>query len=157
MNLRLFKQSDLENIIALFTDSIHSLTSQHYDAVQQAAWAPQPPDLSEWQVRMSILTTLVAEVDNRLAGFLSFEWNGHIDLLYISPHIARQGIASVLYHEAEHQLITNGATELFTEASLVAAPFFAKHGFQIIEEQHVDRRGVTFRRYAMRKHLPELK
>ncbi|PAM07785.1 GNAT family N-acetyltransferase, partial [Acinetobacter baumannii] len=40
---------------------------------------------------------------------------------------------------------------LFTEASLVAKPFFLRHGFSVVEEQNVSRGGVMFRRYAMRK------
>ena len=153
MHIRIAKPGDLENIVSLFGDSIHELAAQHYDEAQRAAWAPATPDLAEWRQRLSALTTLVAEDDGRLAGFLSFENDGHIDLLYTAPHSARRGVASALYREAEHQLLTLGAKRLFTEASLVAAPFFTRQGFHVVEEQRVERRGLVFRRYAMHKSL----
>lgn len=79
--------------------------------------------------------------------------NRHIDLLYTSPARSRRGIASALYSQAETALISHGATEIFTEASLVARPFFKRHGFKVSEEQLVRREGMTFRRFGMRKAI----
>ncbi|EIT68592.1 GNAT family N-acetyltransferase [Hydrocarboniphaga effusa] len=153
MQIRLSQADDVENIVQLFGDSIHGLARQHYDEAQRAAWAPRSPDLAEWTQRLSTLTTLVAEDAGQLAGFLSFEDDGHVDLLYVAPHAARRGVASALYREAEHRLIALGAKRLYTEASLVAAPFFTRQGFHVVEEQRVERRGLVFRRYAMHKPL----
>jgi putative acetyltransferase len=137
----------------VFTSSVHALAVTHYSAEQRRAWAPIPPDMEEWRVRFSGLHTLVAEDEGSYLGFLSFEPNGHIDLLYTAPHAARRGVASALLREAVARLSAAGETsELFTEASLVAAPFFSAHGFVITEEQNVVMRGVSFRRFAMRRH-----
>ena len=106
MNLRPYKSSDLESVAHLFTASIHGLAIGHYDASQRAAWAPQPPDLSEWDERLNGLHTVVAENDdNELAGFLSYAMNGYIGLLYVSPRYPRRGVASLLYHEIESTLL----------------------------------------------------
>jgi len=59
----------------------------------------------------------------------------------------------LLYREIESALLLAGIKALFTEASLVARPFFRRQGFLIVEEQIVSRRGVAFRRYAMRKSI----
>lgn len=157
MIIRPYTPADLEPVARLFTASVHEVAASHYDAQQRAAWAPQPPDLAVWQKRLAPLTTLVAELvaeeNSRLAGFLSYEDDGHIDLLYTAPGSTRTGVASRLYHEAETGLAEAGATELFTEASLVARPFFERQGFEVTEEQNVTRNGVSFRRFAMRKRL----
>jgi putative acetyltransferase len=153
MQIRPSAPSDLKGIVSLFGDSIHGLAVQHYNEAQRAAWAPPSPDLVEWKQRLSALTTLVAEDNGRLAGFLSFERNGHIDLLYTAPHAARRGVASALYRESERRLIALGTELLFTEASLVAAPFFIRQGLHVVEEQQVERRGLVFRRFAMQKAL----
>lgn len=155
MIIRNSESRDLEAIVAVFGASIHGLATQHYDDAQLAAWAPRSPDLAEWRQRLATLKTLVAEDHARqLMGFLSFEPDGHIDLLYTAPHAARRGVASALYRAAEHRLLALGVERLFTEASLVAAPFFAAQGFHVVEEQRVERRGLVFRRYAMHKTLP---
>jgi putative acetyltransferase len=144
---------DVGAIAALFTASVHELAAAHYDAAQRTAWAPQPPDLGHWRERLANLQTLVAECGSRMAGFISYAPDGHIDLLFTSPAYARQGIATLLYHRAELALCESGVRHLFTEASLVARPFFERQGFRVTQEQLVDLRGAQFRRFAMSKLL----
>ena len=154
VKLRPYKSSDLESVASLLTASIHGLAINHYDATQRAAWATQPPDMNEWDKRLSGLHTVVAESnDNELAGFLSYAMNGYIGLLYVSSRYPRRGVASLLYREIESALLFAGVEALFTEASVMARPFFQRQGFLIVEEQIVRRRGVAFRRYAMRKSI----
>ncbi|HMN45394.1 MAG TPA: GNAT family N-acetyltransferase [Povalibacter sp.] len=151
--IRPYRESDVEAVALLFTDSVHRLAGSHYDASQRAAWAPCPPDLNSWTRRLAHLKTLVAEVDGKIAGFISYEQNGHIDLLYTSSVYSRRGIASALCGEVEEKLLRDGTSALSTEASLVARPFFEHRGFQVTEEQCVQVHGVAFRRYAMKKPL----
>lgn len=153
VTVRPYREPDIATLAALFTESVHTLASAYYDESQLAAWAPRPPDLPMWRHRLSSVRTLVAEVDAHPVGFISYEENGHIDLLYTSPAHARMGIATTLYSHTEALLIAHGVTEAFTEASLVARPFFERRGFEVTEEQYVQFRGVTFQRFAMRKAL----
>ncbi|MGQ0556383.1 MAG: GNAT family N-acetyltransferase [Nitrospiraceae bacterium] len=151
--IRQYRESDVETLALLFTDSVHNLASSHYDANQRAAWAPRPPELNGWMARLACLRTLVAETDMKIAGFVSYEQSGHIDLLYTSPAYSRRGVALALYFEAEANLASNGISKLFTEASLVARPFFERCGFHVVEEQYLQIRGVTIRRQVMQKSL----
>lgn len=153
--IRPYRESDLAAVVALFTDSVHGLACEHYDAAQLAAWAPRPPALDHWRERLSGRKTLVAEMDAKLAGFITYEEDGHVDLLYVSPAYSRAGIASALLRKAEDVLASAGASELFTEASKTARPFFERHGFRVTEEQNVELRGAVFRRYAMRKTVAQ--
>lgn len=155
--IRQYREADAEAVAVLFTESVHRLACSHYDEAQLAAWAPRPPDLRSWSARLSLSKTLVAEVNLQLAGFVSYEQNGHIDLLYVSPEHARRGVASMLYRQAEVALIAGEVAEIFTEASLVARPFFERCGFRVAEEQCVQRRGLAFHRYGMRKSLTHAK
>lgn len=54
----------------------------------------------------------------------------------------------------ELALAPSGIAARYTEASLVARPFFARHGFRVVEEPVGVRRGVAFRRFAMQKSIP---
>ncbi len=153
MKIRPYRDADLDSVVQLFTESVHAVAAAHYDSIQCAAWAPEKPDLHAWRDRLSSLHVLVAEKGGQLAGFIGYEQDGHIDLLYTSPLFTRRGVASVLYQHVEFALESAGVGELFTEASLAARPFFERHGFTVTEEQIVERRGVSFRRFAMRKAL----
>lgn len=153
MKIRLYTTAELDAVIQVFTDAVHVLTTHEYDEAQRAAWAPRPPDISTWHERMQQLQTWVAIDDNRVTGFISCEMNGHIDLLYVSPLYARRGIASAMYQCAETNLALSGVTTLFTEASLVARPFFERFNSIVMQEQEVSRRGASFRRFIMRKRL----
>ena len=101
--------------------------------------------------RHRVETAHLADVGGRLCGFVSCTGDGHIDLLYTAPEQARRGVASLLLQHAEAHMRACGAAAFHTEASLVAQPFFARHGYVVVEEQFVQRQGVGFRRYAMRK------
>lgn len=153
MRIRTYAVSDLPDVVALFTASVHELAQSHYDAAQRDAWAPREPELHVWGERLRPLHILLAVDDGALCGFVGYEDDGHIDLLFTAPARARAGVASQLYVCAEQSLAASGATELTTEASELARPFFARHGFDVIETQIVQRQAGSLRRYAMRKRL----
>jgi len=153
MIIRPYQPHDLEPVTRVFTEAVHRLAANAYDDEQRDAWAPRPPDLEAWQVRLDELTTLVAEIDGQLAGFIAWEATGRIDLLFTAPGFERQGVASSLYQQAERAIERLGHSEIVTEASLVARPFFERQGFQAVEEQTVARRGVLFSRVLMKKQL----
>ena len=152
-NLRPYQPHDLPAIVALFQASISQLTTQHYDAAQRQAWAPEVADLTAWQTRFASLELLIAEDDKTIAGFIGFSLDGHIDLLYCAPSHARQGVASALYAAAEQRLREAGVHKLHTEASLVAQAFFASQGFSVQQAQTVTRGAVMLPRILMGKTL----
>ena len=153
ITLRDYQPSDLAAVAALFKASIHGLAAAHYDAAQRQAWAPEAADLQAWQVRLAGLQVRLAQDGGRLAGFIGFTADGHIDLLFSSPRYARQGVAAALYRDAEACLQRLGVGSIFTEASLTARPFFARQGFSVEQAQTVVRGTVTLQRFAMRKPL----
>lgn len=153
INIRKYQIQDLSPLVRVFTESVHELTATAYDETQRFAWASRMPQLDSWQQRLESLETLVAEEGEELAGFISYDQEGHIDLIFTAPDYARQGIASALYRKAEQNLAELGVTELYTEASVVARPFFESHGFHVKEEQRVTIRGNHLLRYVMGKSL----
>jgi len=152
INIRSAVENDLASIATLFTESIHGIASSSYNQEQLNAWAPHPPDLEQWQLRLSGCTTLVAEIEREPAGFISFTSTGHIEYLFTSPEFSRQGIASELYGVAYNMLRGKGIDKLTTAASLEARPFFERQGFQVIREETVIRSGVVLNRFYMECH-----
>lgn len=155
VDIRPYAAEDLAALVAVFTASVHELAARYYTPQQLEAWAPRPPELGPWIDRLQSLETVVATHGEALAGFISYSPNGHIDLLYTSPVCARRGVASALYRFAESALASLGASEILTEASLAARPFFEHFGFAVTAEDDVLLRDHAFRRYAMRKTVVE--
>lgn len=149
MHIRTSTDGDVPALVALFSDSVHQLAARSYTPAQLEAWAPESPDLAQWQLRLAPLTTLVAEGKGGLAGFISYSDRGHIEFLFTSPLSARQGVASSLYEAAEQSLRSRNIESLSTEASIEARPFFESRGFSIIEEQVAERNGVLLTRFLM--------
>jgi GNAT superfamily N-acetyltransferase len=153
MIVRRYEAGDFESVVTLFTDTVRHVNIRDYSPEQVAAWAPQPPDLVRWHQRIADLTLWIAELDGRLAGFCGLGAGGHVDLLYTDYRFQRQGVARCLYQQVEKEARQRGVRRLFTEASITARPFFEKMGFEVLREQSVELRGVTFQNYAMEKHL----
>jgi putative acetyltransferase len=153
MKTRLYEPTDLEQVIAVYCESIHSLAAPFYTSEQLAAWAPHNPDIGTWQQRLARLHTFVAEHDGTIAGFASYELDGHLDFLFTHSAFARQGVATRLYRRVESALRAAAVSRLFTEASLAARPFFEHCGFEIDAEEFVECRGNQLRRYKMYKEI----
>tara|TARA_Y100000748_G_scaffold234895_2_gene198857 strand:- start:2685 stop:3155 length:471 start_codon:yes stop_codon:yes gene_type:complete len=154
-SLRPACSADFDACIAVFQRAVAQLTDTHYDAAQRRAWAPPTPDRAVWHARLASLQLWLVERDQQVLGFIGYELSGHIDLLYCAPQAARQGVATRLYRHAEQQLSQAGVRRVWTEASLVAVPFFVRHGFVLRARQLVQRDGVGLLRCDMDKVLAE--
>ena len=153
MNERPYESTDLPRVIETYTASIRSLAAPYYTLEQIAAWAPVPPDVARWEVRLTHLHTIVAEADGMLAGFASYTLDGYLDFLFTHPAFARRGVASSLYHRVEAALHAVSIPKVTTAASLAARPFFDRNGFQLDREECIECRGAYLRRFAMHKQL----
>ena len=58
-----------------------------------------------------------------------------------------------LLSEIEQEARRLNLSQIFTEASITARPFFERHGFVLVARQEVHRRGETFINYRMAKPL----
>jgi putative acetyltransferase len=77
--------------------------------------------------------------------------DGLIDMAFVLPEMMGRGVASTLYASIEDHAVSSGLSELRTEASHLARPFFERHGWRVINAQTVDCNGVTLENYYMTK------
>jgi putative acetyltransferase len=153
LRTRPYAAADLEPLIALFRTSVRHLAGGDYTLGQVLAWAPDDIDPDGWRARLAASSTWVAAADGRMAGFISLEWDGHIDLLYIHPDFQSRGVASMLLWRLEASAEARGLVRLFTEASITAKPFFERRGFRVIAAQTVLRRGQALANFRMERRL----
>ena len=99
--LRPFLPADAPLLREIFRDSIEELTNDDYTEAQQEAWASVADDVGEFRNKLSGQLTLVATLEGSPVGFASLEGKDKIDMLYVHPSVAGQGVASMLVEALE--------------------------------------------------------
>jgi putative acetyltransferase len=151
--LRPFLAEDTPVLAAIFTASIEELTGDDYNETQQEAWASVAEDEEEFGKRLASELTLIATLQNSPVGFASLKGKDHIDMLYVHPGAAGQGVASVLCDALEKLAGARGATALTVDASDNAERFFAKRGYVGKQRNSVTINGEWLANTTMRKEL----
>lgn len=145
--------ADLPAMRDCFRAAVRELGAAHYDAAQRAVWAAAADDPQGWSGRMADESVLLAEQGAALLGLIAWRADGYIDMLYVAPAAARRGVARTLHTVCEQRLRAAGCAELFTDASLVAQPFFLDQGYELVAREVVRRGAVELPRARLRKIL----
>jgi putative acetyltransferase len=153
MQVREYRADDVPAIVALFRDTVRRVNSRDYSSEQVEAWAPDEIDVVAWAHRLARRFTVVAEIDDRVAGFADLEDDGHLDHLYVHADHQRRGVGRALLAVIEARSRLGGLPSLFTESSITARPFFERLGFVTLQEQVVECRGVEMVNFRMAKDL----
>jgi putative acetyltransferase len=152
--LRSASPEDFSALQQLYAAAVRGLAIEAYSPAQCEAWAAQALNNPQWPERLASAHVCLAEDENDvIAGFIAWNEEGHIDLLFTAPAHARSGVATWLYTHAEAALRAEGVSRLHTEASRLAQPFFSKHGFRIKAEESIVRNGESLQRFVMSKQL----
>ncbi len=153
MDIRTYSADRSDEIADLFHASVHAIEPAVYTPEEKAAWAPTPIDYGRWRVRLDEKRPFLAIIDDRVAGFIELEADGHIDCAYTHPDFQRRGVASALYAHLLKEAEARKLERLYVEASHVAKPFFEHRGFSVVKANHVDRNGVAMVNFTMETYL----
>lgn len=140
-------------LLQVFQSAIHETAARDYTAEQTAAWAPADINPGQWARQISVLKPFIAEMNGEIAGYADLQANGLIDHFYVAAHYARQGVATRLMQHIEAEARRLAISELTSEVSLTAEPFFTRFRFKVEKRQCPVRRGVTLQNALMRKNL----
>ncbi len=153
MIVRRFEPADAPKVCEIFFRSVREVASAKYDAAQVEAWAPSVPDPARWLERFRSYDSFVADEDGKAVGWIATTAEGYVDMLFCLPEAAGRGVASALYAAAERAALARGLPQLTAKASLLAEPFFKRHGWVVDEREVVVIGGVEIPRAAMSKRL----
>jgi putative acetyltransferase len=131
------------------------LTGDDYSEAQQQAWASAADDEEKFGKRLSSQLTLVATLQNAPVGFASLKGTGHIDMLYVHPGAAGQGVASMLSDALEKLAGGRGAKALTVDASDNAVEFFEKRGYVAKQRNTVAVNGEWLANTTLQKTLAD--
>ncbi|HEY0236591.1 MAG TPA: GNAT family N-acetyltransferase [Afipia sp.] len=129
VGLRPFLAADVSILAAIFAASVEGLTEDDYSEPQREAWAAVADDEVSLGKRLGAQLTLVATLQGSPVGFVSLKGTEELDMLYVHPGAARQGVATALCDAIEKLAAARGATQLKADASDTAEPFFAARGY----------------------------
>ncbi len=127
--LRPFLPADVPLLVEIFQASIEELTGEDYSESQQEAWAAKAED-EGFAGRLAQGLTLVATMEGSPVGFIAFKDNELIDLFYVHPAVAGQGVGAMLYDAVEKLAKARGASRLVADVSDTARLFFEQRGFE---------------------------
>ena len=127
--LRPMLPADVAILREIFRDSVEDLTADDYTEAQQEAWASVADDEKEFGKKLAGQLTLVATLSGSPVGFAALEGKDKIDMLYVHPAAAGQGIAAMLIDAMEKLAGGRGAAKLMVDASDTARGFFEKRGY----------------------------
>ncbi|MDP5274197.1 GNAT family N-acetyltransferase [Chengkuizengella axinellae] len=156
MKIEKYKETDINGIISLFYDTVHSVNAQDYSQEQLDVWAPKTDKESKLEIWKSSLNqniSYVAKINDTVVCFSDLTITGHLYRLYVHKNEQGKGIASALVDILEVEAKRRKIEEVDTEASITAKPFFERRGYVVIKSQTVERNHVELTNYKMVKKL----
>lgn len=139
--LRPFLPADTMALRELFAQSIEELTAEDYDEEHRVAWASAAADAEEFADKLQNMVTLIVQQDGEYMGFGSLKDGNIIEMLYVHPYYAGEGVGSALLNALETIAEARGAAALTADVSDTAVAFFEKRGYEATQRnsrQHDD-------------------
>ena len=98
--LRPYLPADVLLLAEIFRASVEELTAEDYSEAQRGVWAAAADDPA-FGARLAQELTLIATLGGSVVGFVSLKGADHLDLLYVHPAVAGQGIGALLCDAVE--------------------------------------------------------
>ncbi len=140
-------------LAAIFAAAVQELTGDDYSEAQQEAWAGAADDEAAFGKKLAGELTLIATLQNSPVGFASLKGADHIDMLYVHPSVAGQGIGAMLCDALEKLAAARGTKSLSVDASDNALDFFKKRGYVAKQRNSVTVNGEWLANTTMQKTL----
>jgi len=149
--IRTFQKEDLETVLQLFYETVHTVNARDYNELQLQAWAPKRLDRERWLQSLEKNICYVAGYRGVIVGFGDYNDEHYIDRLFTHKDYQGKGVASYILQKLEKEAVNLGHGDIYTEASITAKSFFERKGFICIKEQKKQHNGQIFINYVMKK------
>ncbi|MBO9501735.1 GNAT family N-acetyltransferase [Brevundimonas sp. A19_0] len=149
------REGDAEAMAGVYERAVRDIGARYYSAEQVVAWVGQGSRAERFRRKITDGRRGWVAVDqaNRVTGFADLEADGHIDLVYVDPAVAGQGVATLMLDELENAARSTGITRLFVEASEPARRMFERRGYTVTARRDFEIGGVAIHNYAMERTL----
>ena len=148
IEIRLYKSSDIDEVIQMFKDSISSACKNYYSA-QEIEARINALDRDKLQDRFLSSYSIVAVMDSIIVGFENIDIeNRYLDCLYVRPKFYRSGFATRICEELESKV----SGTISVHSSKTAKAFFLNRGYSLTAEQTVIRNEIKLTNYLLIKY-----
>lgn len=127
---------DSDVLADIMFDAVRNGDSR-YSEEQRAAWVPARRSGEAWVDRLRSQDIVLAEQDGEAVGFASLAGGGYVDFAYIRPKAQHSGLFRQLLSRLVERAVAKREPRLWTHASLMAEPAFAKFGFEVRKRERV--------------------
>ena len=149
--LRPYLPADAPPLREIFRDSIEELTAEDYSKTQREAWASAAADEAAFAKKLAGELTLVATLAGSPVGFASLAGGNAIDMLYVHPAAAGQGIGAMLIDALEKLAGGRGTEKLSGRRQRLSARLLREARLCRVSAQHRYR----WRRMARQHHAAQ--
>jgi putative acetyltransferase len=154
--IRRHKPGEEAALFGVFYSAIHRSASRDYSPQQIEAWAPRKIDLAAWEARIRRINPFVALLKEAIVAYADLQPDGYIDHFFVSGAYSRRGLGSLLMNHILREARDLGLSELTSDVSRTAQPFYEKSGFTVVERREPVIRGVVIPNALMRLELAPL-
>jgi putative acetyltransferase len=151
--LRPFLPADAPFVAEIFRASIEELAAEDYSESQREAWTSTVDDESAFAARLAKQLTLIGTLGGSPVGFASLKGADAIDMLYVHPAAAGQGVGTMLMDALEKLAASRGAGRLIADVSDAAVDYFNKRGFVAQRRNTIQLGGEWLANTTMEKKL----
>ncbi len=153
LSLRPFLATDTPLLADIFRASVEELTADDYSRAQREAWAAAADDEEALGARLGKQLTILGMLGGSPVGFASLRGADELDMLYVHPAAAGNGVGTMLIEALEKLAAARGASRLTAEVSDSAQDFFKKRGFVPQQRNTVPRGDEWLANTTMKKTL----
>lgn len=140
-------------LATIFVAAIQELTGDDYSEDQQEAWASVADNEAAFGKKLASELTLIATMQGSPVGFAALKGNDHVDMLYVHPSVAGQGVGTLLCDALEKLAGARGTKTISVDASDTAIDFFKKRGYAAQQRNSVTINGEWLANTTMKKEL----
>jgi len=151
VHIRPYREGEEPALFGIYCSAIHLVACQNYTPEQLQAWAPRDFDPELWRRRIRGIGPFVAESNGQIVGYADLQPNGYIDHFFVCGTRSREGIGSQLMRHLLDRAQALGISELSSDVSRTAQPFYERFGFMVVERRYPEISGVVVPNALMRR------
>lgn len=153
ITFKIAKHSNLEEITSLFKYTITTINAKDYSPQEIIAWSKGADVTENWINRIDTHFFTLGYIESKLVGMASITDEAYLDIMYVHPDHQGMGIASHLLNKMIYRAKSLGHSQITSDVSITAKPFFLYKGFEVVQPQLVLCRGVVLRNYNVAYRL----
>ena len=134
--IRPLVEGDISEMQQMFRSTVLNVSLRDYTNEEVMDWASCGDDVAHWKDLLSQNCYIGAfDERDRMAGFSSMNKKGYLHSMFVHKDMQGKGVATQLLEEVEKMAVAYGVTEITSEVSLTARPFFERKGYKVVKSQ----------------------